>query len=104
MFWDGQSWVPDGGVSPKQATPQRRRRTRDWLSTGVMFLVLGALLVPFSGALAAKPSARTLLADWSATSKVVTYQENNRAITYRGSWELRVLRHVPARLRPGGRG
>ena len=86
MFWDGQRWVPDDGAPHEQTAPRRGRRFRDWLSTGVMLMVLAGLMVPFSGAFAAKPSGRVLLATWSDTADVVTYEEGNRAITYRGSW------------------
>ena len=86
MFWDGYRWVPDEGALQEKPTPSAHQRRRDWLSTGIMLLVLGALVVPFAGAFAARPAARTVLADWSATSDVAVYQEDSKSISYRGSW------------------
>jgi hypothetical protein len=87
MFWDGERWLPDDGRTHAQLQPRaHRRRIRDWLSTGVMVLALAALVVPFTGTLAARLSARAQIANWSATSEVAVYQEGNRQINYQGGW------------------
>jgi hypothetical protein len=86
MFWDGQRWLPDDGRQPTPATPPAHGRWRTWLSTGVMIVILALLVVPFSGTFAAPPSARTTLHDWRSTSQVVTYQETNAALSWKGSW------------------
>jgi hypothetical protein len=88
MFWDGERWLPDDGRPHAQPQPHAGRRVRDWLATGLIVLLVACLVVPFAGALAARPSARARLAEWSQTSEVKVYQEGSRAITYRGSWAL----------------
>src|SRR5690349_15183257 len=86
MFWDGQRWLPDDGLPPKKPRPRAEGRIRAWASTGVMIVVLAVLAVPFTGAFAKAPSARTMLADWRSTSQVTTYQETSSSISWRGTW------------------
>ena len=85
MFWDGHRWLPGDG-QPAKPQPRAPHRARNWLSTGVMVATLAVLVVPFSGAFASTPSARTLLDAWKSTSEVTTYQESNRSISWKGSW------------------
>ncbi len=86
MFWDGQRWLPDDGKQPTPATPPAHGRLRAWLSTGVMIAVMALAVVPLSGAFAAPPSARMAISSWRSTSDIVTYQENNQALSYKGAW------------------
>ena len=85
MFWDGLRWV-DQRPAPRPQ-PAQSGRFRDKASTIVMALVIASLAIPFAGAAAAPPSARTLLATWSAESDVAVYQEGHRRISYRGDWD-----------------
>ena len=85
MFWDGLRWV-DQRPAPRPQ-PAQSGRFRDKASTIVMALVIASLAIPFAGAAAAPPSARTLLATWSAESDVAVYQEGHRKISYRGDWD-----------------
>ncbi len=57
----------------QRPSPPTRRRSRDWLATGVMLVVLAGLLVPFAGTMATGGSGRHLIATWSddATVSVV---------------------------------
>jgi hypothetical protein len=50
-YWDGQRWVDQD--RPRKEAGRFDRLTR-WAATGGMLLVLGALLVPFTGASAAR--------------------------------------------------
>ncbi len=92
MFWDGERWLPDD-LRP-QVEPRKRsdHHLRNRFSIVAMAFVLVGLLLPIAGVagvadVAASTSpARTLLATWSAQSKVAVYQESSRKITYRGKW------------------
>ena len=86
MFWDGERWLSEDVPSGTPQPPHQPRRVRDWLSTGVMLLVFGALLLPMGGVLAARPLARAQLDKWSATSSVDVYQEGNPKVVYDGDW------------------
>jgi parallel beta-helix repeat protein len=90
MFWDGTRWTDDPHTPNERRTPSSqptgRRRLRDWLATGSMLLLLGALVVPSIGASAAAMPGERLLDDWSETNTVDTFQESSRKIGYRGSW------------------
>ena len=86
MFWDGERWLSEDVPSRTPQPPHQPRRVRDWLSTGVMLLVFGALLLPVGGVLAARPLARAQLDKWSANSPVDVYQEGNPKVAYDGDW------------------
>jgi mannan endo-1,4-beta-mannosidase len=86
MFWDGERRHPGDRRPQRQPQTRRNRRLRDWFSTAVMALVLVGLVVPSVDAAASTQSARTLLATWSADSKVVVYQETSSQIRYGGRW------------------
>ncbi len=86
MFWDGERWLPDDGQPIAQPQPRSRRRFRNSISAGIISLALVGLTLPMTGVLASTPSARTLLATWSASSKVTVYQESSRQISYHGRW------------------
>ena len=87
MFWDGERWLPDDGQPVATPKPPTRRRSRDWLATGVMLVVLAGLLVPFAGAMATGGSGRHLIATWSDDASVSVVQETSRSIRFRKSWE-----------------
>ena len=86
MFWDGERWLSEDVPSRTPQPPRQPRRVRDWISTGVMLLVFGALLLPMGGVLAARPLARAQLDKWSANSPVDVYQEGNPKVVYDGDW------------------
>ena len=86
MFWDGERWLSEDVPPRTPQPPHQPRRVRDWLSTGVMLLVFGALLLPMGGVLAARPLARAQLDKWSANSPVDVYQEGNPKVAYDGDW------------------
>src|SRR5687768_16891673 len=91
MFWDGSGWVQD----PADPTPPPRRpkrptkssRARDWLATGVMILAVVALVVPMVGVSAARPPAKSLVKDWSASYELTTVQETSKRLKYSGRWQ-----------------
>ena len=62
------------------------RRLRRSVSAGVVALILVSLVMPFSGVAAAGKSGRTLLAEWSAVSRVSVVQQSSGSISYRGTW------------------
>ena len=86
MSWDGERWHQ--GIGQPNHQPQRRpmRRFRDRGSTAAIALLLLGLALPSVDASAATQSARTLLATWSADSKVVAYQEASSQVRYGGRW------------------
>lgn len=90
MFWDGTRWTDDPDApGERRTTPEGRtasHRLRDWLATGSMILLLGALVVPSIGASAATLPGRRLVDSWSRSNVVATFQETSRRIDYRGSW------------------
>ena len=55
-FWDGRQWLP---TTPPTRPPRRGSRTRDWAATAGMLIVLGALILPLTGALATGPEVST---------------------------------------------
>jgi hypothetical protein len=57
-----------------------------------MGLVFAALLVPFGGSAAATPSARTMIATWSATQQVTNVADSDATIIYTGRWTRAVHR------------
>ena len=65
------------------ATGHRLRRS---VLLGVVALILVSLVMPFSGAAAVVKPGRTLLAEWSAVSRVSVVQQSSRSISYRGTW------------------
>jgi len=47
MFWDGQRWIPEApAAGPRNPSPIKPRRLRDWLATIPLVLLLPALLAP----------------------------------------------------------
>jgi len=59
MFWNGTRWIDEHG--PETPAPRRRRRTRDWLATGVIIVGIAGLLVPFVATSAASKSASPVI-------------------------------------------
>jgi hypothetical protein len=53
MFWDGTRWTKEGAPSPSEVNG--RRRFRDWVATGLMFLLLPALMLPLVQTAEASP-------------------------------------------------
>ncbi len=86
MFWDGEHWLPDNGRPIAQPRLRSHRRLRDWLSTGVMVVLLVSLLVPFAGVSAATGSAQQLITSWSSSSSVAVVQESSSRIAYYKRW------------------
>ena len=92
MFWDGERWLPEEGHPQAQPVKRSSGGVRSRLSVAVMAIALVGLLLPVVGVAgvadveASTQSARTLLATWSAESKVAVYQERNSKISYRGRW------------------
>ena len=62
------------------------RRLRRSVFAGVLALIVLSLAMPFSGVAAAGKSGRTLLAEWSAMSRVSVVQQSSGSISYRGTW------------------
>jgi mannan endo-1,4-beta-mannosidase len=84
MFWDGTRWIDER--APAAPPPPSRRRTRDWLSTGVMILGIVALAVPFAATSAASSSADRLIASWSGSYETRVFQESTVLARYTGTW------------------
>ena len=85
MFWDGTRWIDERAPTAPPST--RRRRTRDWLSTGVMILGIVALAIPFAATSAGSSSADRLIASWSGSYQTRVFQESSVLATYAGSWD-----------------
>src|SRR5664280_3658381 len=84
MFWDGTRWIDER--TPTAPPSTRRRRTRDWLSTGVMVLGIVALAIPFAATSAASSSADRLVASWSGSYQTRVFQESTVLARYVGTW------------------
>ena len=84
MFWDGTRWIDERAPTAPPST--RRRRTRDWLSTGVMILWIVALAIPFAATSAGSSSADRLIASLSGSYETRVYQESTVLATYAGTW------------------
>src|SRR5450759_2963195 len=84
MFWNGTRWIDEH--APETPAPPRRRRSRDWLATGVMIVGIAALAVPFVATSAASSSADRLLASWSGSHETRVLQESTVLATYAGTW------------------
>src|SRR5215813_10478256 len=85
-FWDGTRWVDERAAPPPKPTP--RRRSRDWIATGIMALGLVGLMVPVVSTSASTPSARSLLHEWSEAGTIRRFNEVNTRIAYTGTWTL----------------
>jgi mannan endo-1,4-beta-mannosidase len=85
MFWNGTRWIDEH--APETPAPPRRRRSRDWLATGVMIVGIAALAIPFVATSAASSSADRLLASWSGSYQTGVFQESSVLATYAGSWD-----------------
>lgn len=83
-FWNGTRWVNEAAP----ATPPRpsRPRARDWLATSLMVIVLAGLLVPFVGTSAKTLPGNKLIATWSESYGVRTFQEGSSRIKFHGKW------------------
>jgi Glycosyl hydrolases family 16 len=84
MFWDGTRWIDER--APAAPPSARRRRTRDWLATGVMILGIVALAIPFAATSAASGSADRLIASWSGSYQTRVFQESTVLAKYVGTW------------------
>jgi mannan endo-1,4-beta-mannosidase len=84
MFWNGTRWIDER--APETPAPPRRRRSRDWLATGVMIVGIAALAVPFVATSAASSSADRLLASWNGSYETRVLQESTVLATYTGTW------------------
>ena len=67
-------------------SPPTRRRTRDWLATATLLLVIAGVLLPFTSTSASTLPGAGLIAQWSRSYSVTTYQETNTRIKYHGRW------------------
>ena len=76
MFWDGTRWIDEH--APETPAPPRRRRSRDWLATGVMIVGIAALAVPFVATSAAPNSADRLVASRSDSYGRPVFQGSTR--------------------------
>ena len=83
MFWDGSRWIDERVTTPK---PVSRPKVRDWIATGIMVVVLGALVVPFSSTSARSLPGVRLMRAWSEDYSVKAYQETSDALRYHGRW------------------
>ncbi len=88
MFWDGTKWIDPTQQSDPQPAKRPGRRFRDWAATGVMGLLLIALVIPVVGASAG--NAATKLTDsWSSGFTVRAYSDKNVRVKYDGRWTRR---------------
>jgi hypothetical protein len=55
-FWDGRQWLP---TTPPTRPARRGSRARDWAATAGLIIVLAAVMVPLSAALANGPQVST---------------------------------------------
>jgi outer membrane biosynthesis protein TonB len=84
MFWNGTRWIDE---RPHAAPPPpSRRRSRDWLATGVMILGVVALAIPFVATSAASRSADRLITAWSGSYQTRVFQESTVLAKYVGTW------------------
>ena len=110
MFWDGERWLPDDGRPPAQPRKRSDHRLRNRFSIVVMAFALVGLLLPVAGitgvtdVAASTRSARTLLATWSADSKVAVYQEIQQQDQLPGQLGHRPPPGLPWRQGPGREG
>src|SRR6185312_8507713 len=83
-FWNGTGWVDE----PADATapPQRKQWPRRLVSTGLIVVVITALLVPTIGASANGLPGHRLRETWSEHYIVRTIQEADARIAYSGAW------------------
>ena len=83
MFWDGSRWTTQEAASP--APRPARSRTRDWLATAGMALVVVAAAIPFVATSATSPGP-DLIASWSSSYTTQTLTEASKRIAYKGNW------------------
>jgi hypothetical protein len=83
-FWNGTGWADE----PADATPpsQRQRSPRRLVSTGLIVVVITALLMPTIGASASGLPGHRLRETWSEHYIVRTIQEADARIAYSGAW------------------
>ena len=86
MFWNRIHMPADAHQPPEHRMASTGRRLRRTVSAGVVALILISLAAPFSGVAAAGKSGRTLLAEWSAGSRVSVVQQSSGSVSYRGTW------------------
>lgn len=78
MFWDGTRWVDPRATEHARV---ERRRSADWVATGIIGVMVLAMVTPFHDASAGRPSSTF---DPQAAS--VIYEESSAQLQYSGAW------------------